>query len=210
MIIIFHHCYDFNLIKNFVFIIGIILYIPQIDDYFEILTDQEVKDFVVINFSEYFKSTKQKLYSKLNEEQNLRKVTKLLYLFLTTPDEVEKYVEIIRSTSSDNCIHHYNVEILNIFNLELQLINIKPIIKNKLKEFLSELRKFKIQTILVLDYKKRNERKFFHSCTKIIVCNSDINEHLHQNIMTKIKNYACEDWIVLIVIIKQSIKNFEC
>ena len=40
------------------------LYIPKIDDYFKILTDEEVKDFVDINFSEYFKSAR--------EEQNIR------------------------------------------------------------------------------------------------------------------------------------------
>ena len=28
-------------------------YIPKIDDYLEILTDEEVKDFVAINFNEY-------------------------------------------------------------------------------------------------------------------------------------------------------------
>ena len=33
------------------------LYIPTIDDYFEILTDNEVKNFIVINFSDFFKST---------------------------------------------------------------------------------------------------------------------------------------------------------
>ena len=32
------------------------LYIPKIDVYLEILTDKEVKDFVAINVSEYFKS----------------------------------------------------------------------------------------------------------------------------------------------------------
>ena len=42
----------------------------------------------------------------------------------------------------DNCTHCYNVEILNIFDSELQLINTKPIIKNKLKELLSKLKKF--------------------------------------------------------------------
>ena len=52
-----------------------------------------------ILFIEYFKS--------IREEQNLRKVAKSLYIFLATPDEVEKYVE---SNSSDNCVHHYNVE----------------------------------------------------------------------------------------------------
>ena len=79
------------------------LYIPKIGD----LTDYEVK------------SAEEKLYSKLNEEQNLRKVAKSLYIFLTTPHEVEKYVQ---SNCSGNFIHHYNVEILNIFDPEIQLI----------------------------------------------------------------------------------------
>ena len=61
------------------------LYIPKIDDYLKILTDEEVKYFVAINFSEYFQS--------IREEQNLRKVAKSLYIFLTTHDEVEKYVQ---------------------------------------------------------------------------------------------------------------------
>ena len=112
------------------------LYIPRINDYLEILTDEEVKDFVAMNF----KSTK--------EEQNLRKVAKLLYIFLTTPEEVEKHVQ---SNIYDNCIHHYDAEILNLFDPELQLINTKPVIKNKLKELLSELKKFKFQTVLVSD-----------------------------------------------------------
>ena len=46
-------------------------------DYLEILTDQKVKDFVAINFSQYFKS--------IREKQNLKKVAKLLYIFLTKP-----------------------------------------------------------------------------------------------------------------------------
>ena len=50
------------------------LYNPKFVDYLKIVTDEEVKDFVAINFSEYFKSTREKLYSKLSEEQNLRKV----------------------------------------------------------------------------------------------------------------------------------------
>ena len=98
------------------------LHIPKIDDNLKILTDEEVEDFVAIIF--------------------LLKVAKLLYILQTTLDEVEKYVQ---SNSSDNCIHHYNVEILNIFNSELQLINTKPMIKNKLKEFLNKLKKIKVQ-----------------------------------------------------------------
>ena len=92
------------------------LYIPKIDDDIKILTHEKMKDFVVINFSEYFKS--------IRKEQNLRKVAKSLYIFLTTPDEVEKYVQL---NSTDNCVHHYNVKILNLFDPELQLINTKPV-----------------------------------------------------------------------------------
>ena len=80
------------------------MYIPKIDDFLEILADEEVKYFVPINFREYSNS--------ISEEQNLIKVAKQLYIFLTTPDEVEKYVQ---SHSSDNCIHHYNVEIFESF-----------------------------------------------------------------------------------------------
>ena len=134
------------------------LYIPKIDNYLKTLTDEEVKDSVAINSSEYFRSIKQ--------EQNFRKVSKSLYIFLTTPDEVEKYVQ---SNSSDNCIHHYNVEISNLFDPELQLINTKSVIKNKLKELLNWLKKFKVQALLVLAYNKRNDHKIFHSSPKVLL-----------------------------------------
>ena len=79
---------------------------------------------------------------------------------------------------SDNCIRRYNVEILNIFYLELQLVNTKPIIKDKLEELLSELKKFKFQIILVIDYKKRNDCEIFHSSTKLTASDSDIDEDI--------------------------------
>ena len=196
------------------------LYIRKIDDYLKTLTDEEVKDFAAIHFGEYFKS--------IREEQNLRKIAKSLYILPTALDEVKKYVQ---PNPSDNCIHSYNVEILNIFDPEMQLINTKPMIKNKLKELLSKLKKFKVQAILVLDYKtycimnteqtsknifthkKRNDRKIFHSSTKLIASDSDINKafkFMHQSILTKIKKCAWEEWIALDVIIKHSIKIFEC
>ena len=101
---------------------------------------------------------------------------------------------------------------MNIFDRELQLINTKPMV-NKLKELLSELKQFKVQTILALDYKKKNDCETYHSTAKVIASDSDINEafkSIHQSIMTKIKTYACEDWIVLDVIIKYSITIFAC
>ena len=50
-----------------------------------------MRDFAAIYFSEYFKSTRGKLYSKLNEGSNFRKLSESLYVFLTTPDEAIKY-----------------------------------------------------------------------------------------------------------------------
>ena len=84
-------------------------------------------------------------------------------------------------------------------------------IKSKLKELLSELTKFKIQAILVLDCNKRNDLKVFHPSAKLIASDSEIDKvfkFMQQIITTKIKNNACEDWIVLDVIIKHSIKIF--
>ena len=66
------------------------LCIPKIYDYLKIFTDNEVNDFVVKHFDEYFKSTKEKLYYKLCEKQKIRT---LLYIFLTKPNEVEKYAK---------------------------------------------------------------------------------------------------------------------
>ena len=47
---------------------------------------------------------------------------------------------------------------------------------------------------------------------KLIASDSDIDEafkSMHQSIMTKTKNYACKDWIVLGLITMHSIKIFE-
>ena len=77
-------------------------------------------------------------------------------------------------------------------------------IKNKFKELLCELKKFKVQIIFVLEHLRRNDCKIFHSSAKIIASDSDTDEafkSMHQSIMTKIKNYAREDCIVLDVIL---------
>ena len=65
------------------------LYIPKIGGYLKVMTDNEVEDFVVINFDKYFKSVRDKLYSQLREKQNLRNIVESLFIFLTTPDKVE-------------------------------------------------------------------------------------------------------------------------
>ena len=66
------------------------LYIRNIAGYLKILTDKEVKDFVLIKFGEYFKPTRESFYSKLSEEKSL-KTFWIVLEFLATVDEI--YVE---------------------------------------------------------------------------------------------------------------------
>ena len=69
------------------------------------------------------------------------------------------------------------------------MINTKAMTENKLKEFLSQLNRFKVQAVLVLDYKKRNDQKVLNSSDKLIASDSDIDKgfiYMQQSIMTKI------------------------
>ena len=58
-----------------------------------------MKDFVLINSGQYFKSMTEKLHSKLSEKKI---VAESFYSFLTMPDEVEKYVELIEKMPEAN------------------------------------------------------------------------------------------------------------
>ena len=93
------------------------LYILKIGDYLKILTDDEVKDFVVINFEGFFKPSREKLYSNLSEKKDLRKVTESLYIFLATPDEVIKHVAMVQSSFSDICLPFFLIFIWYSFIL---------------------------------------------------------------------------------------------
>ena len=42
---------------------------PKIADFLKILTNEELKAFVVINFGECFKSSREKLYSTVGEKK---------------------------------------------------------------------------------------------------------------------------------------------
>ena len=65
----------------------------------------------------------------------------------------------------------------------------------------SELIKFKVQTMSILDYKKKNDSKILHSSTKLTDSDSDIDEAFKSMDQSndKNKNYA---WLVLDVFIK--------
>ena len=83
--------------------------------------------------------------------------------------------------------------------------------KNKVKKKYSVI--LKVQAILILNYKERNNRKIFQSSAKLIVSVLDIDEafkSMHQSTMTKMRNSVRKDWIVLDVVIRYSIKIFEC
>ena len=65
---------------------------------------------------------------------------------------------------------------------------------------LSELKRFKLEAKLVLEYKKRNKSKIFHWSAKLVSIDSDVEEAfklIYQCIMMKIKNSADEDWVVI-------------
>ena len=94
-------------------------YYPKISNLLEILTDDEVNDFAAIIFGYIFWSIREKLFSRLREKQNYRKVAELFCLFLTTPDKLQKYLKSMHSSFSKNCICHKNIEILNTFDPEL-------------------------------------------------------------------------------------------
>ena len=120
---------------------------------------------------------------KLREEKNLREISESLCTFLTALDEVVCWVDWknieskikMQSSSSDDCI-----KILNLFDSELQLIKTKPVLKSKLKDMLGVLKKFKVQTTLVLEYKKIDDHKSMHKIcylsAKLIVNESDIDK----------------------------------
>ena len=91
-------------------------FISKTADYLKVLTDEGKKNFVLINFGEYFRSMREKLYSKQVKKKYPRKLFELFYTFLTLTDQVEIYIEfiekntrsevMIQSSSSDNCVHH--------------------------------------------------------------------------------------------------------
>ena len=103
---------------------------------------------------------------------------------------------MIQSSSSDQYIRHYNIQVLNPFDPDLQLINTKMVVKNKLKELLGESKNLKAQNILVLEYKKiydhKSMCKIFNSSTKLLVNDSGVDKEfrsIHESAMSKIKRF---------------------
>ena len=62
-------------------------------------------------------------------KKKIRKITKSLYIFPKISHEGKKFVAMMQSSYSGNCMYHYHIKSLNRFDQELQLINTKPRIK---------------------------------------------------------------------------------
>ena len=83
------------------------------------------------------------------------------YLKIFTNEEVKDFV----ATNFCECFKSIRQKLYSKLNKKQNFRkNAKLMITIKLKELLSEWKKFKIQAILVLDYKKRNN----HSSAKLI------------------------------------------
>ena len=93
----------------------------------------------------------------------------------------------------------YNVEILNSFNLELQLRGTESAIKSKLIDLLTQVKGFKFVITLILMFEKiesEDKTKYDTFCSnskvKIIVNESDINdlcESIYTTIISNIQKY---------------------
>lgn len=59
----------------------------------------------------------------------------------------------------ENHTRSYNVEILNSLNTQQQLTSTEPTINNKLKNLWIEFRRFEFIITLVLELKKKNNKK---------------------------------------------------
>ena len=78
------------------------------------------------------------MHFKLAEKNFFRKVGELFYTFVTVPDELENYNELIEKMAKGKIMAK---SIFGIFlHTELQLINTKTVIKNKLKDLLGQLK----------------------------------------------------------------------
>ena len=65
---------------------------------------------------------------------------------------------------------------------------------------LSELKKFKVQTILVVEYKKRKNRKIFYSSIKLIAGDSHIDQAFISILYPCIKALWQKQTIILVKI----------
>ena len=85
----------------------------------------------------------------------------------------------------------YNVEVLNSFNPELQLNDTESVITNKLIDLLSELKRFKFVTTIVLEFKKieRDDQAKYETFFSNTKAETTMMMYLNQSILQLYKTY---------------------
>ena len=129
----------------------------------------------------------------------------------------EKNVKITKQAHAfKGFASNYNVEILNSFNPELQLIDTESAIKSKLIELSTQLKNFKFVATLVLVFKKiGSEDKteyhtfYLNSKPEIIINESDIHD-VFQSIYTTILSHCVKIQIRSFFWFVFSCFQFEC
>ena len=86
-----------------------------------------------------FESKNEIIHSKLDEETIIRRVDELLYTSLRILGKVEKFDELLDELKTKTTDFwwlqtHYNINILNPFNPQLELINVKSLVQKKKKK----------------------------------------------------------------------------
>ena len=132
--------------------------------------------------------------------------------------ETKKNVKITgREHSFKGFVSTYNVEILNSFNVELQLKDTESTIKNKPIDLLSKLRGFKFVAILVLVLKKiesEDKTKYdnYYSSSKSGTIFNESNKKdvfllVHTTIISNIQKSLrkISGWIIRVPLVFQSI-----
>ena len=102
-----------------------------------------------------------------------------------------------QSNAYEGYANTYSIEVLNSFNLQLQLKDTVSAIKNKLIDLLSEMKRFKLVTKLVLEftYIENDDKTIYNrfcvnSKVKIVINESDtkaILESICSTIMSSIQ-----------------------
>ena len=69
------------------------MHITRTEIYLEILILKEAKDVIYENFCKFFRFTKNETYSKLNEEKNLRKLTRIMHNNLKDSMKAKEFIK---------------------------------------------------------------------------------------------------------------------
>ena len=157
-----------------------------------------------------FESKNEIIHSKLDEETIIRRVDELLYTSLRILGKVEKFDELLDELKTKTTDFwwlrtHYNINILNPFNPQLELINVKSLVQKKIYIYIFVRRAENAQNSVLFNFRvqkigdRRSILTIFRLNSKLIWNDLEIDEafkSMHQSVIKKIWNLDIEEWIV--------------